>query len=139
MTDLQIIRAVKASVDAHGIYVTANRIGITHSTLTRFLAGMRCQAHVKEKVGVFAGKPLGKAPAVKLKKASSKKTAKKASKKAPKKVAAKKASKKAAPKKVSKKAKAKRPMKKSKPRAKKVPAAPASTTAVDDVQPEAAE
>lgn len=141
MTVLQINRAVKASIEVHGLYVTANKIGITHSTLTRYLGGMHCQAHVVEKIGAFAAKPLGKAAAkpVKAKKVKAAKKAKPAKKAKAKKVAKKSKSAKKAPK-AKKPAKAKKAFKKSaRTRKPKAPAAPTSSPAVDADQPVAAE
>lgn len=133
MTETQVLRAVRASVDAHGIYVTANRIGVTHSTLTRYLAGMHCQAHVVERIATFAGKPLAGPPKgiKKPKPAKKGKPAKKA--KASKKSKPKKA-KKAKPAKAKAKPSKKKPSKKkaSKPKAKAPPAPASSPTVVDE-------
>jgi hypothetical protein len=137
MTPTQISRAVKASIEAHGIYVTANKIGITHSTLTRFMAGMHCQGHVVERIGVFAAKPLGKVVAKPVKKSKSKKAAKPKAKKVVKKKAVKKA-KPAKAKKPTKKKASKKSARVRAPRKAKAPPAPASTPAVE-AAPEAAE
>jgi len=147
MTDLQINRAVRASVDAHNLYVTANRIGITHSTLTRYLGGMKCQHHVLEKIAAFAGKPLAPAPAAKLKavkpaKAAKPKKAKaKAAKKAkaPKVAKAKKTSKPKASKKKPLKASKKKPAKRKASKPKAVEAPPSGPTVAAEEEEESSE
>jgi hypothetical protein len=126
MTPTQVLRIVKAAVKADNIYVTANRIGVQHSTLTRYLFGQKIQERVKEKIEAFAEKP----PKAGKKKVSKKPKAKKA-------VAKKSKPKAKAPAKKAKAVKRSKPKKASKPRAKKpskkkVPAAPASGPAVEE-------
>jgi len=120
MTPKQILRALKETVKNDGLYVTATRIGITHSTLTRFLGEMRTQRHVKEKVEAFiTGKPVAPPKVGKPKKAPKRKASKpKAKKAAPKKAKPKKALKKA-PRKAKAVKKTARP--KAKPKAKRSP------------------
>jgi hypothetical protein len=107
------LRFVNAQIKEHGIYVVANKIGVQHSTLTRYCAGMRVYGPVEEKIEAYVARG-GKAGSgskkiAKPAKVPAKKSAKKVAKS--KKVAAKPAKVKAAPK----------PKKASKPRAKKAP------------------
>jgi hypothetical protein len=110
MTELQTRKFVSAQIKEHGIYVVANKIGVQHSTLTRYLGGMRVYTPITEKIDAYAARG-GKAGAgskpSKTKATSAKKSAKKVVKKASK-------SKKAAPPKA-----AGKPKKASKPRVKK--------------------
>jgi hypothetical protein len=133
MTPTQILRVVKAAVAADNIYIVANRIGVQHSTLTRYLFGQKIQQRVADKIAAFAGKPPKKAAAKKAAKPAKKAKASKpkAKKKAvKKKVAAKKAPTKAQKAVKRKKAKASKP-RASKPKKAETAAPPSGPSVVE--------
>ena len=80
------LRFVNAQIKEHGIYVVANKIGVQHSTLTRYCAGMRVYGPVEEKIEAYVARGgragVGKRATAPLpkKKASAKKAVKKAAK-----------------------------------------------------------
>jgi len=122
MTQAQSLKFVNGQIKEHGLYVVANKIGVQHSTLTRFLHGDRVYGPVTVKIDAYVARN-GRAGA-----ASKPSKAKKVVKKAPAKVKAKKVAKKV----VKKASKAKAPKKTKAPRVKalKVPVPPVSTSNV---------
>lgn len=106
------LKFVNAQIKLHGIYVVANKIGVQHSTLTRYCFGQRVYGPVVEKVEAYVARG-GKAGSGSKKAAPAKKAAKKVVKA---KKVAKKAVKKASTKTGGKKP-AKAPAKKTAPKA----------------------
>lgn len=70
------LKFVNAQIKLHGIYVVANKIGVQHSTLTRYCFGQRVYGPVVEKVEAYVARG-GKAGSSSKKAAPAKKAVKK--------------------------------------------------------------